>query len=244
LVDLAEAIGGEIMAKKAPAVPAKKAPAKRKPRPKKPAADTSTEFGNITQEDLQRAISTIKKPGNSGILNEILDYNVKQFQLGTLCRKRVNTATGEVELYMLPSVYIPPVRPVDPTDYGTPVVFPAWLTGGIKAIVLLTIGVLAGIWIAGGIEIGGDVRPGPVDAVSQAWDEYEKLWRAVQVRCAEKLESGEFTTSQQVTQYRSLADGEAIKASRTELLKAEFADHGGENWTAEKAAKYLRRYAR
>jgi hypothetical protein len=47
-------------------------------------------------------------------------------------------------------------------------VFPAWLTGGIKAIVLLTIGVLAGIWIAGGIEIGGDVRPGPVDCLSQA----------------------------------------------------------------------------
>jgi len=173
LVDLAEAIGGEVMAKKAPAVPAKKAPAKRKPRPKKPAVPIT-----------------------------------------------------------------------DPTDYGEPVVFPAWLTGGIKAIALLTIGVLSGIYAAGGIEIGSDVRPGPVDAVSQAWDEYEKLWRAVQVRCAEKLESGEFTTSQQVTQYRSLADGEAIKASRQEMLKAEFADHGGEGWTAEKAAKYLRGYAR
>jgi len=123
-------------------------------------------------------------------------------------------------------------------------VFPSWLTYGLKAIVLLTVGVLGGIWIAGGIEIGGDVRPGPVDAVDVAWDEYEKLWRAAQVRCAEKLEAGEFTTSQQVTQYRSLADGEAIKASRQEMLKAEFADHGGEGWTAEKAAKYLRGYAR
>jgi hypothetical protein len=46
-------------------------------------------------------------------------------------------------------------------------VFPSWLTYGLKAIVLLTIGVLAGIWIAGGIEIGGDVRPGPVDDVLQ-----------------------------------------------------------------------------
>lgn len=86
--------------------------------------------------------------------------------------------------------------------------------------------------------------PSPSDAVSISWDQNEALWRAIQVEAAKKLESGEFTTSQQVTAYRSLADGEAIKKTRQPLLEAEYADHGGEKWTAEKMAKYLRGYAR
>jgi hypothetical protein len=107
------------MAKKAPAVPAKKAPANRKPRPKKPA-----------------------------------------------------------------------VPIVDPTDYGTPVVFPAWLTGGIKALALLTIGVLGGIWIAGGIEIGPDNKPEPVPTPIP---EPVKSFRAIFVK-----ESGQTLSSEQV----------------------------------------------
>jgi len=107
------------MAKKAPAVPAKKTPAKRKPRPKKPA-----------------------------------------------------------------------VPIVDPTDYGEPVVFPAWLTGGLKAIVLLTIGMLAGIWIAGGIDIGPDNRPDPAPTPIP---EPVKSFRAIFVK-----ESGQTLSSEQV----------------------------------------------
>jgi hypothetical protein len=77
-----------------------------------------------------------------------------------------------------------------------------------------------------------------------AFDQYETLWRAIQLETAKKLEAGEFTTSQQVTQYRSLADGEALKKSRQPLVDAEFAAFGGEKWTAEKAAKQFRSYAR
>jgi hypothetical protein len=86
--------------------------------------------------------------------------------------------------------------------------------------------------------------PSPSDAVSNAFGQYETLWRAAQIEAAKKLESGEFTRSQQVTEYRALADGEAIKKTRQPLVDAEFADHGGEKWTAEKMAKYLRGYAR
>lgn len=85
--------------------------------------------------------------------------------------------------------------------------------------------------------------PSPSDAVSVAFDEYETLWRAAQIATADKLDSGEFTTSQQATNYRSLADGEAIKKTRQLLLDAEFAEFGGDKWTAEKQAKFLRRYA-
>ena len=52
---------------------------------------------------------------------------------------------------------------VDTTDIGTPVEFPAWLTGGLKAITLLVLGSLGGIWVSGGIE----VLPGPVGDVLQ-----------------------------------------------------------------------------
>jgi hypothetical protein len=118
----------------------------------------------------------------------------------------------------------------------------SWLVSGAKAAALIVAGAVAGVYAAGGIEIGPS--PSLSDAVSVAFDQYETLWRAIQLETAKKLEAGEFTTSQQVTQYRSLADGEALKKSRQPLVDAEFAAFGGEKWTAEKAAKQFRSYAR
>ena len=43
---------------------------------------------------------------------------------------------------------------VDTTDYGTPVEFPAWLVNGLKAVALMVLGSLGGIWVSGGIEVG------------------------------------------------------------------------------------------
>ena len=129
------------------------------------------------------------------------------------------------------------------TDIPTkPNAWRSWLVSGAKAAALIVAGLGGGAWWAGGIPIG----PGPVkpDAVSVAFDQYETLWRAIQLETAKKLEAGEFTTSQQVTQYRSLADGEALKKSRQPLVDAEFVAFGGEKWTAEKAAKQFRSYAR
>ncbi len=110
----------------------------------------------------------------------------------------------------------------------------------------LPLALIAGGLIGGLLLLnGGKVIPGPSpsDAVSLSFDQYETLWRAIQLETAKKLESGEFTTSQQVTQYRSLADGEALKKSRQNLVDAEFAAFGGEKWTADKAAKHFRSYA-
>lgn len=123
-----------------------------------------------------------------------------------------------------------------------PIAWRSWLVGGAKAAALVVAGAVAGVYAAGGIPIGPS--PSPSDAVSLAFDQYETLWRAIQLETAKKLEAGEFTTSQQVTQYRSLADGEALKKSRQPLVDAEFAAFGGEKWTAEKAAKQFRSYAR
>ena len=110
-------------------------------------------------------------------------------------------------------------------------------------LALIASGLLGGLLLLGGGKSSPGPGPSPSDAVSVAFDQYETLWRAAQIEAAKKLESGEFTKSQQVTEYRSLADGEAIKKTRQPLVDAEFADHGGEKWTAEKMAKYLRGYA-
>ena len=114
------------------------------------------------------------------------------------------------------------------------------LTIAAASLVMLGIGAAGGWWSAGGAVIG----PGRDDIVSKSFDEYETLWRAAQVAAADKLDSGEFTKSQQVTEYRSVADGAAIKQTRQPILDAEFAEFGGDKWTAEKASKVLRGYGR
>ena len=109
-------------------------------------------------------------------------------------------------------------------------------------LALIASGVIGGILLLG----GGKSSPGPSpadDIVAQSFSQYETLWRAIQIETAKKLESGEFTTSQQVTAYRSLADGEALRKTRQPILDAEFAAFGGEKWTADKAAKQFRSYA-
>jgi hypothetical protein len=67
---------------------------------------------------------------------------------------------------------------VDPTDYGTPIEFPAWLVMGLKAIALLVLGSLGGIWAAGGI----DVRPGPGPSTSDCLTVAHAADRVTQVR--------------------------------------------------------------
>tara|TARA_R110000868_G_scaffold345046_1_gene606140 strand:- start:1976 stop:2446 length:471 start_codon:yes stop_codon:yes gene_type:complete len=57
---------------------------------------------------------------------------------------------------------------VDTTDYGTPVEFPAWLVSGLKALLLLAVGVGAGIYAAGGVEVGPGPGPNISDCLSQS----------------------------------------------------------------------------
>jgi len=57
----------------------------------------------------------------------------------------------------------------DPTDYGVPVEIPGWLIGGLKAVLMLVIGGLGGIWIAGGIPIGPGPSPVQDDSLSTAY---------------------------------------------------------------------------
>lgn len=109
-------------------------------------------------------------------------------------------------------------------------------------LALIASGLIGGLLLLNGGK--GGASPSPKnDIAAKSFEQYETLWRAIQLETAKKLESGEFTTSQQVTSYRALADGEALKKSRQSILDAEFAAFGGEKWTADKAAKHFRSYA-
>lgn len=76
----------------------------------------------------------------------------------------------------------------DPTDYGTPVEFPAWLVGGLKAVSLLVLGSLGGIWAAGGI----DVSPGPGPVVNDCLSQSHAADRVSQVTVLKELASQPF----------------------------------------------------
>jgi hypothetical protein len=77
---------------------------------------------------------------------------------------------------------------VDPTDYGTPIEFPTWLVGGLKAVSLLVLGSLGGIWAAGGI----DVSPGPGPVVNDCLTVAHAADRVSQVAVLKELASQPF----------------------------------------------------
>jgi hypothetical protein len=130
----------------------------------------------------------------------------------------------------------------DPTDCGTPVEFPAWLVGGLKAVSLLVLGSLGGIWAAGGI----DVSPGPLpaDAVSAVYDAQETAFRKLSGERAKALRAGEITSEKASADWMAAKYLPESDAAWATLLTSEAAAFGGEQWTAEKEAAHVGRYSR
>lgn len=131
---------------------------------------------------------------------------------------------------------------VDPTDYGTPVEFPAWLLSGLKAIALLVLGSLGGIYAAGGI----DVSPGPSkpDAVSAVYDTQEAAFRRLSGERAKALRAGELATEKASADWMAAKYIPESDTAWATLLTAEKAAFGGEQWTAEKEAAAVGGYVR
>ncbi len=114
----------------------------------------------------------------------------------------------------------------------------------MKVIIPAILMIVGGLMMICSSDNDSSPAPVPSDLAAESFREYETLWRAIQSEAAKKLRAGEFTKSQQVTEYRALADGQALKKSRQKLVDAEFAAFGGENWTAEKAAAHFEGYAK
>jgi hypothetical protein len=137
---------------------------------------------------------------------------------------------------------VPAVPITDPIDYGTPVEFPAWLVGGLKALSLLVLGSLAGIWAAGGIDVSPS--PLPADAVSAVYDTQEAAFRRLSGERAKALRAGELATEKASADWMAAKYLPESDAAWATLLTAEAAAFGGEQWTAEKEAATVGRYAR
>jgi hypothetical protein len=83
----------------------------------------------------------------------------------------------------------------------------------------------------------------PADDVAAAFRQYEAAWREAQGQLADRLESGEITSEKLAADWFGAANLEARKQAFLPLLRAESVVFGGENWTAEKHARYIRRYS-
>ena len=84
---------------------------------------------------------------------------------------------------------VPAVVPiVDTTDYGTPVEFPSWLVSGLKAVLLIGLGAISGVWGAGGINVG----PSPSPVVNDCLSQSHAADRASQVAVLRELASQPF----------------------------------------------------
>jgi hypothetical protein len=134
----------------------------------------------------------------------------------------------------------------DPTDYGEPVqskILSA-IAYVLPCLIALLLGVGIGVYAAGGIQIGGDVRPGPADAVSEVFDTQEAAFRKLNGELAQKLIAGEIKSENEARKWMESNFLPQSDAAWIKLLESEKAQFGGDKWTAEKQAAVIGRYAR
>jgi hypothetical protein len=118
----------------------------------------------------------------------------------------------------------------------------SWLVSGAKAAALIVVGAVAGVYAAGGIEVG----PGPVpaDSVSAVFDTQESTFRSLSGERARALRAGEIKSEADSAAWMSSRFIPKAEAAWIVLLTEEAKVFGGEQWTAEKEADHIARYAR
>jgi hypothetical protein len=117
-----------------------------------------------------------------------------------------------------------------------------WLVSGAKAVALIVAGAMAGVWGAGGIDIGP--RPVPADSVSAVFDTQEKAFRSLSGDRSEALRAGEIKSEADSAAWMSARFIPQAEAAWVVLLTEEAKAFGGEQWTAEKEASHIERYVR
>lgn len=81
------------------------------------------------------------------------------------------------------------------------------------------------------------------DEMAKAFRVYESELRKAHQELADRLMNGTIKSEQEAATWLGTAHQELRKRAFTPLLQLEEADFGGPNWTAEKHAEYIRRYA-
>jgi hypothetical protein len=112
--------------------------------------------------------------------------------------------------------------------------------------VLWLVAILAGGWLVlnpGGINIG-PVNPDPPnsDAVTKAFDSYERLWRQLAGTAADRLEDGEMTTDSATRDFLSEGNRAARKVAFGEIAGREQELLGNGKWTVDGQVQVLRGY--
>lgn len=110
-------------------------------------------------------------------------------------------------------------------------------------VVALIVGFVVGVWSAGGIEIGPD-GGGKQDAVSAVFDTQETAFRRLSGERAKALRAGELTSEKASADWMAEKYLPESDAAWAKLLTSEAEAFGGEQWTAEKEAAHIERYAR
>lgn len=114
------------------------------------------------------------------------------------------------------------------------------LGGGVVAGLVASY--LGSVWHAGGWQIG----PGPhrADSVSAVFDAQEAAFRRLNGELAPLLRAGQMKSEKAGADWiQERFEDECAKAWLP-LLKEESAAFGGKDWTAEKQAAHIERYAR
>ena len=136
----------------------------------------------------------------------------------------------------------PAVVPIEAEVTFESIAWRPWLRSGAKAAALIVCGAVAGVYAAGGIAVGPG--PLPADSVSAVFDSQESVFRGLSGKRAKALRAGEINSEADSAAWMSSRFIPQAEAAWIVLLTEEAKAFGGEQWTAEKEAAHIERYAR
>ena len=109
-------------------------------------------------------------------------------------------------------------------------------------LALIASGLIGGLLLLNGGKTGP--TPSPSDAVSAVFDAQESTFRKLSGERAKALRSGEIRSESESVAWMQSRWLPAFELEWSKLLTQEAAAFGGEQWTAEKEASHIERYAR
>jgi hypothetical protein len=90
-----------------------------------------------------------------------------------------------------------------------------------------------------------DPIPPPLkDDVDRAFESYEQGWRDLQRQLADKLDSGEITSEAAAADWFRDGITEVRRRAFGEILELEAIEFGGDDWSAQRHADYIRGYVK
>jgi hypothetical protein len=107
-------------------------------------------------------------------------------------------------------------------------------------LAMIAAGMLGGILLL----TGTPDRSSPSDDVTAVFDQQEEAFRRLSRERSEALRDGTIKSESESVKWMQSRYLPAAEGAWTSLLTAEKEAFGGEQWTAEKEARYIERYAR